>query len=187
MYLKRIQNIIFLLTLVFIIAGLQAINVFAVEEKVVEEKVVEEKTAAEKAAPEEELKFTEKMAAILFQEADEPFVYKREGRTDPFEKFIQERVTVSKEPVEELTGMRKFEPGQLKVVAIVMGATDKFAMMQDSNNQGYIIREGILLGRTGVVEAIVPNKVIVKNYTYNLAGDKIYKTVEMVLNREGEK
>jgi hypothetical protein len=33
----------------------------------------------------------------------------------------------------------------------------------------------------------VPNKVIVKNYTYNLAGDKIYKTVEMVLKQEGEK
>jgi type IV pilus assembly protein PilP len=83
--------------------------------------------------------------------------------------------------------MRKFEPGQLTVVAIILGAADKFAMVQDSNNQGYIIREGLLLGRTGVVEAVVPNKVIVKNYTYNLAGDKIYKTVEMVLNQEGEK
>ena len=83
--------------------------------------------------------------------------------------------------------MRKFEPGQLSVVAIVLSAVDRFAMVQDSNNQGYVIREGILLGRTGVVEAIVPNKVIVKNYTYNLAGDKIYKTVEMVLNQEGEK
>jgi type IV pilus assembly protein PilP len=187
-YLKRIQNIIFFLTVFFIIPGLQAMNVFAVEEKVVEGKVVEEKAVEGKAAAEvEELKFTEKMAAILFQEADDPFIYQREGRTDPFEKFIRERLTVSKAPVEELTGMRKFEPGQLTVVAIVMGATDKFAMMQDSNNQGYIIREGILLGRTGVVEAIVPNKVIVKNYTYNLAGDKIYKTVEMVLNREGEK
>ncbi len=68
-----------------------------------------------------------------------------------------------------------------------MSAADQFAMVQDSNNQGYIIRAGILVGRTGVVEAVVPNKVIVKNYTYNLAGDKIYKTVEMVLKQEGEK
>lgn len=131
--------------------------------------------------------FTEKMSAILFQEEEDAFFYKREGRNDPFVPFVQERVVSTEIPVEELTGMRKFEPGQLSVVAIVMSPMDKFAMVQDSNNQGYIIREGILLGRTGVIEAIVPNKVIVKNYTYNLAGDKIYKTVEMVLKQEGEK
>jgi Tfp pilus assembly protein PilP len=167
------HKFIFLLTAFFVIAGLQGINVFAAEEKAV--------------AGQKELKFTEKMAAILFREGDDSFVYKREGRTDPFVSFIREKVTATRTPVEELTGLRKFEPGQLAVVAIVMSAADRFAMVQDSNNQGYVIREGILLGRTGVIEAIVPNKVIVKNYTYNLAGDKIYKTVEMVLNQEGEK
>ena len=144
--------------------------------------------ADEKAAEgQKEANFTEKMSDILFQEEEDAFVYKREGRNDPFVPFVQERVVSTEVPVEELTGMRKFEPGQLSVVAIVMSPMDKFAMVQDSNNQGYIIREGILLGRTGVIEAIVPNKVIVKNYTYNLAGDKIYKTVEMVLKQEGEK
>jgi len=144
--------------------------------------------ADEKAAEgQKELSFTEKMSAILFQEEEDAFVYQREGRNDPFMPFVQERVVSTEVPVEELTGMRKFEPGQLSVVAIVMSPMDRFAMVQDSNNQGYIIREGVLLGRTGVVEAIVPNKVIVKNYTYNLAGDKIYKTVEMVLKQEGEK
>jgi len=173
MQLSRTYKFFFLLTAIFAIIGLQGMNVFAVEEKVVEEQ--------------KELKFTEKMAAILFQDSGDSFVYKREGRTDPFVSFVQEKVLAVKTPVEELTGMRKFEPGQLTVVAIILGAADKFAMVQDSNNQGYIIREGLLLGRTGVVEAVVPNKVIVKNYTYNLAGDKIYKTVEMVLNQEGEK
>jgi hypothetical protein len=143
--------------------------------------------AEQEATPQKEPSFTEKMSAILFQEQEDAFVYKREGRNDPFVPFVQERVASIETPVEELTGMRKFEPGQLAVVAIVMSPLDRFAMVQDSNNQGYIIREGILLGRTGVVEAIVPNKVIVKNYTYNLAGDKIYKTVEMVLKQEGEK
>jgi type IV pilus assembly protein PilP len=141
----------------------------------------------QEATPQKEPSFTEKMSAILVQEQEDAFVYKREGRNDPFVPFVQERVASIETPVEELTGMRKFEPGQLAVVAIVMSPLDRFAMVQDSNNQGYIIREGILLGRTGVVEAIVPNKVIVKNYTYNLAGDKIYKTVEMVLKQEGEK
>jgi type IV pilus assembly protein PilP len=153
--------------------GLQAVTVFSAD--------------AQPPAEESELKFTEKMKAILFQEKEGSFYYVRENRSDPFVPFIQERVTVTETPMEELSGMQKFEPGQLTVVAIMLSPQDKFAMVQDSNNQGYIIREGILLGRTGVVEAIVPNKVIVKNYSYNLAGDKIYKTVEMVLRQEGEK
>jgi type IV pilus assembly protein PilP len=173
-YLKSIHKFIFLFIAILFMVFLQHnINAFAAKEKKQEEQ--------------KGLKFTEKMATILFQAADDTFVYKREGRSDPFVPFIKEKVARATKPFEELTGLQKFEPGQLTVVAIVISSTDRFAMVQDSNNQGYIIRKGILLGRTGVVEAIVPNKVIVKNYSYNLAGDKIYKTVEMVLKQEGEK
>jgi len=175
-YLKRIPKSVLLLASVLVTAGLLCVGAFAAVEK-----------APKKAAEKKESKFTEKMAAILFEKKSDSFVYKREGRSDPFMPFIRERVMATEKPVEALTGMRKFEPGQLTVVAIITSPTDKFAMVQDSNNQGYLIRKGVLLGRTGVVEDIVPNKVIVRNYTYNLAGDKIYKTVEMVLRQEGEK
>jgi type IV pilus assembly protein PilP len=172
-YLKAIAKFVFIVFAACLFFSMQSGVVLSAEEQAAEEQ--------------KELKFTEKMAAILFQEAEDAFIYKREGRNDPFVPFVRERVVATVVPVEELTGMRKFEPGQLSVVAIVSSPGDRFAMVQDSNNQGYVIREGILMGRTGVVEAIVPNKVIVKNYTYNLAGDKIYKTVEMVLKQEGEK
>jgi hypothetical protein len=153
--ITRLHKAIFIVIAAFVLTGSQNGAVFAADEQA--------------PAEQKELKFTEKMAAILFSKPDEAFVYKRENRNDPFVPFVQERVVATEAPLEVLTGMRKF------------------AMVQDSNNQGYIIREGVLLGRTGVVEAIMPNKVIVKNYTYNLAGDKIYKTVEMVLRQEGEK
>ena len=170
---RRINLLVPFLVGILVISGAHGICAFAADGQAPPEK--------------KELKFTEKMAAILFENKDDTFVYEREGRNDPFMPFIQERVVATETPLEELTGMRKFEPGQLTVVAIVRSPVDRFAMVQDSNNQGYVIREGILLGRTGVVESIEPNKVVVKNYTYNLAGDKIYKTVEMVMNREGEK
>jgi type IV pilus assembly protein PilP len=170
---KIIHISIIFLAIVFVCAGGQTATVFA-----------DEKQAP---AEEKELKFTEKMAAILFQEKEDSFVYVREGRSDPFVSFVREQVKASEAPIEELTGMRKFEPGQLYVRAIVIGSKDRVAMVEDSKRQGYILREGTLLGRTGVVEAIEPNTVKVRNYTYNLAGDKIYKTVEMVLNPEGEK
>jgi hypothetical protein len=172
-HIKCLHKYVLILVAMLLAGGLQAVTVFSAD--------------AQPPAEESELKFTEKMKAILFQEKEGSFYYVRENRSDPFVPFIQERVTVTETPMEELSGMQKFEPGQLTVVAIMLSPQDKFAMVQDSNNQGYIIREGILLGRTGVVEAIVPNKVIVKNYSYNLAGDKIYKTVEMVLRQEGEK
>lgn len=173
MYIRAGNKRVFAIVAALLAISLQSAVVFSAEEPA--------------AGGKKELKFTEKMAAILFQEGEEAFVYSREDRIDPFVPFVEERVVATEVPVEVLTGMRKFEPGQLNVVAIVEGPKELFAMVQDSNNQGYIIREGILLGRTGVVEAIVPNKVIVKNYTYNLAGDKIYKTVEMILKQEGEK
>ena len=170
MYLKAINKFVLIASATCIVIGMQGAAAFSAEEQA-----------------EKKLKFTEKMAAILFQDATDAFVYQREDRNDPFVPFVEERVVAKEVLIEELTGMRKFEPGQLSVVAIVSSAGNEFAMVQDSNNQGYVIREGMSLGRTGVVEAIVPNKVIVKNYTYNLAGDKIFKTVEMVLKQEGEK
>ena len=172
MFREQLLKYVLILVTMLLTVGLQAFPAFSADEQ----------PSAENAQP----TFTEKMEAILFQEKKDAFIYIRENRSDPFEPFIQERVSITETPVEVLSGMQKFEPGQLTVVAIMMSPVDKFAMVQDSNNQGYIIREGILLGRTGVVEAIVPNKVIVKNYSYNLAGDKIYKTVEMVLRQEGE-
>ena len=36
----------------------------------------------QEATPQKEPSFTEKMSAILFQEQDDAFVYKREGRND---------------------------------------------------------------------------------------------------------
>jgi type IV pilus assembly protein PilP len=174
MFFKSLLKIVLLLGLVFFFTGWPGSVVSAAEEKA-------------PAKEEKEMKFTEKMAAILFEDKENAFVYKREGRSDPFESFIQDRVVATETSVEELTGMRKFEPGQLTVVAIILRHDDRFAMVQSANNQGYIIREGLLLGRTGVVEAIAPNKVVVKNYTYNLAGDRIYKTVEMLLKKEGER
>ena len=60
---------------IVVIPGLLGISVYAAEEKI--------------AKGQKELKFTEKMAAILFQGVDDSFVYKREGRPDPFVPFIK--------------------------------------------------------------------------------------------------
>ncbi len=131
------------------------------------------------------------LLADLFGEEEDNFVYIREGRPDPFMPYKEaEEVVVEKKAEvveeEELTGMRKFEPGQLTLVAIVFGTAEPVAMVQDSTNKGYAIRRGTKIGRHGVVVDIVPNQVIIQKTTVTMAGDKRYSKVKMVLKKEGD-
>ncbi len=129
----------------------------------------------------------QKLIDSLFQESSEDdFVYKREGRPDPFVPFVKVQIAPKEIVEEELTGMQKFEPGQLTLVAIIFGGKNPFAMVEDSLGMGYIIRKGTKIGRSGVVEDIVQNKVIIKMASLSLAGAERYNNIEMVLKSEGE-
>lgn len=119
------------------------------------------------------------------------FTYQRENRSDPFATFIKKetpKITrAGYEPEEEvLTGMQLFEPGQLSLVSIVFSEDRTFAMVEDSVGQGYIVEKGTKIGRRGVVEDIIPNVVIIKQWSMTFAGEKRYKNIEMVLRKEGE-
>ena len=87
----------------------------------------------------------------------------------------------------ELTGMQLFEPGQLKLVAVMFAADKKMAMVQDVTGKGYVINEGVLIGRHGVVSEITTDQVIVTEKTRTRAGKEIINTVVMRLNKEGDK
>jgi type IV pilus assembly protein PilP len=131
-------------------------------------------------------------AESLLQElmSDDDFVYGREGRTDPFVPFLTDKAKVDQSVIpearEELVGMRKFEPGQLSLVAIVLGGRENLAMVQDPAGQGYVIRKGTKIGRFGVVDDIAPNRVIVQNITFTRTGDKRLNRVEMLLKKRGD-
>jgi type IV pilus assembly protein PilP len=123
--------------------------------------------------------------------SDDGFVYSMEGRTDPFVPFLTEKAKVEKPaaaaPPEELVGMRRFEPGQLTLVAIVLRKNkNNLAMVQDPAGQGYVIRKGTKIGQFGVVEDIVPNRVIVQNTTFTRTGETRLNRVEMLLKQRGE-
>lgn len=124
------------------------------------------------------------------QMTDDAFVYSMEGRADPFVPFLTDKAKVdtpvAAEAQEELVGMRKFEPGQLTLVAIVLRNKGNLAMVQDPAGQGYVIRKGTKIGRFGVVEDIVPNRVIVQNINFTRTGEKRLNRVEMLLKQRGE-
>ena len=123
------------------------------------------------------------------------YFYRRENRPDPFMPFIREKViqqnvqpgnVVEEIPQEELKGLQKFEPGQLSLVAIVFKGNKPLAMVQDPVGQGYIVKEGMNIGRYGIVEEITPNAVVIQQTTRTWDQEKLFKRVEMVLRKEGE-
>lgn len=126
--------------------------------------------------------------------SEDMYFYHRENRPDPFLPFIREQVIQQavksggeqEVPLEELTGLRKYEPGQLTLVAIVFRGNTPIAMVQDPVGQGYIVKEGMNIGRYGVIEEITPNEVVVKQTTQTWDREKLFKRVEMVLRKEGE-
>jgi type IV pilus assembly protein PilP len=119
------------------------------------------------------------------------FVYQVEDRPDPFMPFIAEKVVQPTEAEiednEKLTGMRQFEPGQLNLVAILFTQGTPLAMVEDSSHKGYLIKRGTKIGKSGIVSDILPNEVIIKQLSYSMSKERSYKTVEMILRKEGEK
>ncbi|MBI5556927.1 MAG: hypothetical protein HY885_04765 [Deltaproteobacteria bacterium] len=117
------------------------------------------------------------------------FIYQRLGRTDPFMPFIKEKVVTSEVEIseKELLGLQKFEPGQLTLVAVVATEQGSLAMVEDSVGKGYIIRSGTEIGRSGVVDSISGNMVVIKQRYKTAAGEELDKFVEMLLKKEGEK
>ena len=120
------------------------------------------------------------------------FSYQLGGRPDPFSPFITEKTTSSinmNEVVDSedtLTGMQLFEPGQLKLVAIVFENNTEIAMVEDAAGQGYAIRPGMKIGRKGKVTTIGPNQVEIEETSLTRAGKKLTNNIVMLLKKKGE-
>ncbi len=128
------------------------------------------------------------LAEILSFARDDGFEYRREGRPDPFAPFISEKKLQADKSKEQegLSGLQRLEPGQLTLVAVVFAGKSGYAMVQDSIGFGYVLRKGMRVGMSGIVDAIQPNAVIIKQKYKSISGQSQYRTVEMVLKKEGE-
>ncbi|MBU0730786.1 MAG: pilus assembly protein PilP [Proteobacteria bacterium] len=125
----------------------------------------------------------------LFQSEGSDFTYTSEGRSDPFVPFVTDSSQSSSAKSDDvvLIGLRKYEPGQLQLVAIVFAENDPIAMVQDSLGKGYILHRGTKIGRTGEVEDISPNVITIKQMVSTPTRKQRYKTIEMILRKEGDK
>ena len=181
---------IFHKTNTLLVLAIATLSFFSVALSSANGQAVSVNTENEEVDLEEKIKVEEALEKLLESMKGKDFVYETEGRPDPFEPFISEKImqeaAVTTEP-EKLTGMRQFEPGQLSLVAIMFTESNPMAMVEDSSHKGYIIRRGTKIGKSGVVSNILPNQVIIKQLSYSMTKEKKYKTVEMTLRKEGEK
>jgi len=148
-------------------------------------------SATDNGSPEENAQVAKALEELLASMKMENFVYQVEDRPDPFMPFISAKVLQpaesDMEDSEKLTGMRQFEPGQLNLVAILFSESNPMAMVEDSSHKGYVIKRGTKIGKSGIVSDILPNEVIIKQLSYSMTKERKYKTVEMILRKEGEK
>ncbi len=141
----------------------------------------------EQAAPEETV-------PIEIEKSTSDYEYEIDNRADPFAPFVSgpaksNPVTPDEiiENDEVLTGMQLFEPGQLTLVALMMTGGDTQAMVQDSTGRGYVIEEGMKIGRRGVITRITDNKVLIEETARTRSGKVLKNEIAMVLKREGDK
>ncbi|MEJ2136332.1 MAG: pilus assembly protein PilP [Desulfofustis sp.] len=140
----------------------------------------------ENAAPEEAV-------PIEIEKSTTDFEYQVDDRPDPFAPFVtgpaQTNPVTPDEIIEEnevLTGMQLFEPGQLTLVALMLTGGNAVAMVQDFTGRGYLIEEGMKIGRRGVITRITEDKVLIEETSRTRSGKVLKNEIAMVLKREGE-
>ncbi len=119
-----------------------------------------------------------------------PYEYKLSARPDPFKPFIAPQTVNPNELVDddnrELTGMQLFEPRQLTLVAVMDTPRGRLAMVEDVTKKGYLLKEGVLIGRHGEVTEIRRDQVIVTETAHTRGGEEVKTLVSMKLKRDGE-
>jgi type IV pilus assembly protein PilP len=109
------------------------------------------------------------------------FVYSPTGRRDPFQPLVTKEKKVRDEKV-PLTPLQRFDLGQFRLQAVLIGKGAPRAMVSAPDGKTYILSPGIKIGkRDGVVTEITREAVLVEEVDYDVSGtgSKIVSTIAM--------
>jgi hypothetical protein len=104
------------------------------------------------------------------------YQYNALGRRDPFQPMVGGEYVG-----DDVGGDAPVDVGGMKVVGIVWGATDRFALVEDGAGNSVVLRTGDKV-MNGVVEALQREAVVVK-----LTVDGQTQSVAIPLTRKGDK
>ena len=103
------------------------------------------------------------------------YQYNALGRRDPFQSLINGEFVGA-----DVGGDAPPDPGGMKIVGIVWGASDQFAMVEDVRGNSYVLRKGDKL-QNGFVEALRRDAVVV-----NVTADGQSQQVVIPFVRKGD-
>jgi hypothetical protein len=103
------------------------------------------------------------------------YQYNALGRRDPFQSLVDGAFVGA-----DVGGDAPPDPGGIKVVGIVWGATDQFALVEDVRGNSYVLRKGDKV-QNGYVEGLKRDAIVV-----TITSDNQSQTVEIPLERKGD-
>jgi type IV pilus assembly protein PilP len=122
------------------------------------------------------------------EEVEHDYVYDPTGKRDPFQPFIAAQMPVM--PTGEqihVTPLQKYDLNELKLVAIIVGAGEGTAMVEDPEGKGYIIKKGVYVGTNyGEVKAVLKDQVIIEERYKDYTGQVKEKEIILRLHPPGE-
>lgn len=113
--------------------------------------------------------------------AVERFAYSPIGQRDPFESLLRKEEQARKVQV-PLTPLEKFDLGQFRLIALLIGKGEPRAMVSAPDGKNYILKPNLKIGKNnGIILDITASGVIVEEQTYDLAGQlvKSRQTISM--------
>ncbi len=114
------------------------------------------------------------------EKEEKKYIYDPTGKTDPFKSFIVVREEkAEKDKGKPKTYLETLELSQLSLSVIIIGKTNRWAMVTDSKGDGHVIKVGTPIGTNGgVVYKIEPGEVIIKEEVTNFKGEKEPRLIE---------
>ena len=111
-------------------------------------------------------------------QAQKEYSYDPTGKPDPFEPLVA-AIAPTKQSAPEhqksdrpLTPLQKLDLSDLFLVAIVDTDNSSTALIEDSVRNGYIVKEGMLIGRNdGIIKKILKNSMIVEEKITDSTGN----------------
>ncbi|NCC25565.1 MAG: hypothetical protein EOM25_10280 [Deltaproteobacteria bacterium] len=116
--------------------------------------------------------------------------YSATGKEDPFVPFLrqQEEVAVTRDPGRPLTPLEQVEVTQLRVVGIMWrpdDAAESVAMVELPDGKGFVLRQGLKVGRNGgEVTSISQEAVVVREEYVDIFGKPQVREVPLKLRAQ---
>ena len=116
------------------------------------------------------------------------FTYDPAGKPDPFMPLVSEAAITSQktdgQPAPEdadLPPLQKYDLSELNLVAIIIREDNtSTAMVEDKAGYGYILKQGMLIGKNnGIIRQITPGAIVVEEKTVDASGSEKINTVTL--------